>query len=148
MQDRSESQSGWQELVPVLEGAARGRETSRGAGAMLARLFHTRPEDRRASPRRPVQLSALIVTNDFKGAIHCRVEDVSRGGAGLRVAECFVLPSAFWLIVVSEGQAYAAKTAWRRYPNVGVSLGEPIDLKEPTTAAGHGLSSLWRSVVQ
>ncbi|MFI4976343.1 MAG: PilZ domain-containing protein [Caulobacterales bacterium] len=148
MQHRSETESDRQAVVPVVESAARPREATRGSGALLARLFQRRPKDRRASPRRVVQLSAVIVTNDFKGAIHCRVQNLSQGGAGLRVPECLVLPSTFWLIVVPEGQAYAATTAWRRFPNVGVSLGEPVDLHEATTTAARTLRTLWLAVAK
>ncbi|MFI4974552.1 MAG: hypothetical protein ACHP84_08440 [Caulobacterales bacterium] len=113
-----------------------------------AQPFFVNGKDQRTSARRRVLLSALIVNKDFKAMVRCRVDDVSDRGARLKVPDCFVLPPNFWLIAVSAGLAYEAKTIWRRFPSVGVSVGEPIDLDEPLTRAGRRLRTFWVSVVQ
>jgi hypothetical protein len=102
--------------------------------------------DQRASPRRRVLLSALVVQPDFGGLFRCGVHDVSDNGARLKVPEGLLLPAQFWLVATSSGLAYEAETVWRRYPHVGVSVGEPIDLHDPTNRAGRRLRILWMSV--
>ncbi len=104
-------------------------------------------EDQRASPRRRVLLSALVIRRDFSGLFRCGVHDVSENGARLKIPEGMLLPSEFWLIATSAGLAYEAETVWRGYPHVGVSVGEPIDLHEPTTRAARRLRLLWMSVM-
>jgi hypothetical protein len=102
--------------------------------------------DQRASPRRRVLLSALVVKSDFSGMFRCGVHDVSDNGARLKIPTGILLPADFWLIATSAGLAYEAKTVWRGYPNVGVSVGEPIDLQDPATRAARKLRTLWMSV--
>lgn len=76
----------------------------------------------------------------------CGVHDVSDGGARLKLPEGILLPTQFWLIASSAGMAYEAETVWRRYPGVGVSVGEPLDLHDPTTRNARRLRALWMSV--
>lgn len=102
--------------------------------------------DQRASPRRRVLLSALVVKLDFSGMFRCGVHDVSDHGARLKIPTGLLLPSDFWLVATSAGLAYEARTIWRRYPSVGVSVGEPVDLHDPTTRSGRRLRILWMSV--
>ncbi len=102
--------------------------------------------DQRASPRRRVLLSALVIKPDFGGMFRCAVHDVSDHGARLKIPAGLLLPSDFWLVATSAGLAYEARTIWRRYPSVGVSVGEPVDLHDPTTRAGRRLRALWMSV--
>jgi hypothetical protein len=87
-----------------------------------------------------------VVKADFNGLFRCGVHDVSEHGARLKIPNGVLLPAEFWLIAASSGLAYEAKTVWRGYPNVGVSVGEPIDLHEPDTRAARRLRMLWMSV--
>jgi hypothetical protein len=119
---------------PFLEEAEDRRSADRGAG------------DQRRAPRRRVLLSALVIRPDFDGLFRCGVHDVSDHGARLKIPNGLLLPSQFWLIATSAGLAYEAETVWRRYPNVGVSVGEPLDLHEPVTRAARRLRTLWMSV--
>ena len=41
------------------------------------------------------------------------------------------MPNRFWLIEASEGLAFDATVIWRQAPEVGVSLGPPINLQAP-----------------
>ena len=113
-----------------------------------AHPFRAQPEDKRSAPRRRVLLSAMIVSHDLNTIYRCQVRDVSDQGARLNIPGSFLVPAGFWLIALSSGLAYEAKLAWRRLPSLGVSLGEPIDLDEPTTRIGRGLRSLWVGAAQ
>ena len=121
------------------------------AFTFTAALEDRRAEDRgggdqRASSRRRVLLSALVVKSDFSGMFRCGVHDVSDRGARLKIPGGLLLPADFWLVATSAGLAYEARTIWRRYPSVGVSVGDPVDLHDPNTQAGRRLRILWMSV--
>ena len=117
-------------------------------GSLARQPFQPRVEDKRGSPRRRVLLSALVVNREFNAIFRCRVHDVSETGARLQIAEGFLLPQSFWMIAISSGLAYESKTAWRRYPNIGVEVGEPIDLNDPVTRIGRRLRFVWQSVAR
>jgi hypothetical protein len=102
--------------------------------------------DQRQSQRRRVLLSALVVRSDFEGMFRCGVHDVSDNGARLKIPSGHLVPADFWLVATSAGLAYEARTIWRGYPNVGVSVGDPIDLHEPTNRASRRLRVFWLSV--
>jgi hypothetical protein len=110
--------------------------------------FQAQAGDKRAAPRRRVLLSALLVNNEFNTIFRCQVRDVSDQGARLNIPDCFLVPAGFWLIALSSGVAYEAKLAWRRFPSVGVSLGEPIELEETTSRIGGKLRGVWLSAVR
>lgn len=109
--------------------------------------FRAAVDEKRRSPRRRVLLSALVVNPQFNAIFRCRVRDVSEHGARLDIPKSCHLPAEFWLIAISSGLAYEAKAAWRRYPDVGVSVGEPINLDETTSRIGRRLRGVWLSVV-
>jgi hypothetical protein len=125
--------------TPFLEPAPDRRSDDRRSG-------DRRAGEQRAAQRRRVLLSGLIVKTDFGGVFRCGVHDVSDGGARLKIPEGILLPAQFWLIANSAGKAYEAETIWRRYPSVGVSVSEPIDLQDPTTRNGRRLRTLWMTV--
>jgi hypothetical protein len=110
--------------------------------------FQPQAGEKRAAPRRRVLLSALLVNHEFNTIFRCQVRDVSDRGARLNIPDCFLVPAGFWLIALSSGVAYEAIPAWRRFPSVGVSLGEPINLDEPTSRIGGKLRSVWLSAVR
>jgi hypothetical protein len=117
------------------------------AGAAL-NPFLAAEGDKRIAPRRRVLLSALIVNHDFDTIYRCQVRDVSEQGARLNIPDCFLVPAGFWLIALSSCVGYEAKLAWRRFPSLGVSLGDPIDLNEATTRIGIKLRGVWLSAVR
>ncbi len=103
--------------------------------------------EKRSSPRRRVLLSALVVNSAFDAIFRCRVRDVSATGARLDIPTGYHPPAAFWLIALSSGMAYEAKLAWRKPPNIGIELGEPIDLDKTDSRMGRRLRTIWLNVV-
>ncbi len=104
-------------------------------------------EDQRRSPRQRVLLTALVVHSDFNIAFKCGIRDVSAEGAKLKAPPGHLIPSDFLLIDVSAGKAYEARTAWRGYPYVGVSIRLPMDLKDPTGRLARRLRTLWLGAI-
>jgi hypothetical protein len=76
-------------------------------------------------------LTALVAYPDLSISFRCAIRDRSASGARLKLPVGMVVPPLFWMIDANEAQAYEATAVWRRYPEVGVNLGEPIDLKYP-----------------
>ncbi len=86
--------------------------------------------ERRRHPRHRTLLGAKICYGDqYALTVDCTVRGLSDAGANLRVLATQPLPSQFVLLVVGEATAYDARVAWRRGDFVGVSLGEPIDMR-------------------
>jgi hypothetical protein len=100
---------------------------------------------RRASRRQSVLLSALIVDLERDAVVACRLENVSDGGARLKLAQRCFLPPTFWLVVVRSGLAYDSKQVWREDDRLGVEVGEAVDLNGPTTSFERRLQKIWMS---
>jgi hypothetical protein len=75
-------------------------------------------------------LTGLLVHLDLGVSFRCAIRDRSATGARLKLPTGALAPNRFWLIEVTEGRAAEATTVWRTYPEVGIQLGEPIDLKK------------------
>ncbi len=110
-------------------------------------VYQTRGEDQRRALRQRVLLSALVVHADFAITFKCGIRDVSEEGARLKAPPGLLIPSDFMLIDIGAGKAYEARTAWRRYPYVGVSIRGPMDLVEPQGRLARKLRALWLGVV-
>lgn len=98
---------------------------------------------RRGSRRQRVLLSALIVDIESELVVKCRVDNVSETGASLRLSQPRFLPQTFWLIAVTAGLAYRAATAWREGVRLGVSVEEPLALKDAQAPLERRLRSFW-----
>jgi hypothetical protein len=101
-------------------------------------------DGRRSSPRRRVLLAGLIVEGVGETCLKCRIENVSPGGARLKLHRAGFVPPEFWLIAVTSGLAYKARIVWRRDETMGVALGDPTDLNDAVTLAQRRLRAFWR----
>jgi hypothetical protein len=100
-------------------------------------------EEQRRSRRRRVLLSALVVHQDFRISFKCAIRDVSENGARLKAPPGCLVPASFLLIDIVGGRGYEATTAWRRYPHIGVSVNNAMDLREPAAKLALRLRTLW-----
>ena len=92
-------------------------------------------QDRRAARQR-VLLTGLVAYDQMNISFRCAIRNRSPSGAQLKLPNGMVVPDRFWLIDVGEGSAYNATAVWRRYPNVGVTLADPLDLKHAFPESG------------
>lgn len=132
----------------IAEALSLGEQTGVDEGADDRRQDASRPATpgRRASGRRRVLLSALIVDLAREAVVACRVENVSDQGARLKLAERSFLPATFWLIAVKAGVAFPTKTVWRDDDRLGVEVtGESVDLQEANGASERRLAAIWKS---
>jgi hypothetical protein len=100
---------------------------------------------RRVARRRRVLLSALVVDLDSEAIVSCRVENVSDNGARIKLAERRFLPPTFWLIAVTSGLAFPAKTVWREDDRLGIEAGLSVDLSDPSNHQERRLQKIWMS---
>ena len=98
---------------------------------------------RRASWRQRVLLSALIFDRTTGSVHHCGLDNVSGGGARIRLSERCLLPPKFWVIACTTGLAYWAETVWRHDDRLGVSAVEPIDLSDASSLVERRLKVVW-----
>src|SRR5580658_4614937 len=98
---------------------------------------------RRASLRRRVLLSAIIFDRTTGAVHHCGLDNVSEGGARIRLSERCLLPPKFWVIACTTGLAYWAEIVWRRDDRLGVSAPEPIDLSDASSLVERRLKAVW-----
>jgi hypothetical protein len=127
------------EAPDVIEDAEDDRRKGQAAGYPP----RTPTMGRRKSRRQRVLLAALIVEFDSDSVIRCRVDNVSESGARIRLAEPRFLPASFWLIAVTAGLAYRARTIWRDGDRLGVSVEEPLDLNDPVSLVERRLRTFW-----
>lgn len=113
------------------------------ADGRTAAPFQVTTREKRSTPRRRVLLSAIVVNDEFDGVVRCQLRDVSETGARLVIPASLLVPAGFWLIAVSAGLAYRAALVWRKYPNAGVALEEPIELDDPATRIAKRLRAIW-----
>jgi len=88
-----------------------------------------------------------VVSEDFETSFRASMRDIAEGGARLTVPTGQFVPVRFWLISVTAGVAFEATTVWRDYPAVGLALGPPLDLAEPTNQAARRLNPFWQAAV-
>ena len=110
----------------------------------------TAPEadGKRQAPRRRTLMTGLVANDDLGLSFRCAIRDRSLDGARLKLPPGTLVPNQFWLIEATEGLAFDATVIWRQAPEVGVSLGAPIDLKAPMLVGKlhKRLHSLWVEV--
>jgi hypothetical protein len=132
----------------IAEALSLDEQTPADDGSDERRKDGSRPSTpgRRASRRRRVLLSALIVDLTKDSILACRVENVSAQGACLKLTERRFLPPTYWLIAVKAGVAFPAKTIWREDDRLGVEVvGESVDLQNASGASERRLLAIWKT---
>ncbi|HXQ82740.1 MAG TPA: PilZ domain-containing protein [Xanthobacteraceae bacterium] len=82
-------------------------------------------KDRRYVQRTKVLRGAKIIVPRHSPVIHCTVQNITDGGACLKVANTYGLPQTFELTFESGRTRRACRVVWRTHDQLGVSfLGE------------------------
>ena len=79
--------------------------------------------ERRASPRRETNESALIAFRGSPPMIRCIVWNVSEGGACLGLERTSEIPEAFQLVFNSGEPSRTCYMMWRAEKRIGVAFG-------------------------
>lgn len=76
--------------------------------------------NRRQHARHASEAAAVIHLPDGRHAIRCTVQDISLGGARLRLETSFALPLSFTLTVPAERIVRSCTLVWRNDEEAGV----------------------------
>jgi PilZ domain len=79
-------------------------------------------EDRRDVKRTRILRSAKIIVPRRSSVIHCTVQDITSGGACLKVASTYGLPDTFELTFEHGRTRRSCRVAWRTGDLLGVAF--------------------------
>ena len=102
--------------------------------------------ERRATPREPVLLPALLVETDGRRRA-CVILDRSEGGLRLSLPGDEPAPDAFCVLDLVTGMGREVQVAWRRPPELGVRTVRTYDLDQPQAGLGEVLRQIRISVL-
>jgi hypothetical protein len=80
--------------------------------------------EHRIDPRRRVLKAARILFNRRFSTVDCVVQNVSQGGACLRVESAVSIPDEFDLSMPNNDEIRACRVAWRKLDRVGVKFSD------------------------
>lgn len=98
--------------------------------------------DQRDNRRARCLLSGFAVWDGGHVSVPCLVQDLSTGGARLKIPDTTPVPNRFAFLEATSGRAHAAQVVWRRHPQVGIKFAAPIDLSREDETA-RTLRRLW-----
>jgi hypothetical protein len=132
------------EPLPVFEVAP---ETVSAAARLAPRRTEPAPEPRlEANNRKQARRRALLSGQLLWGAgqsTACTIQNLSVGGAQVKLPYVVNVPNSCWLIDVSNGLAHQAEAAWRRGASIGLRFHASYDLKSPKDPQLEGLRQQW-----
>lgn len=102
--------------------------------------------ERRATPREPVLLPALLVETDGRRRA-CVILDRSEGGLRLSLPGDEPAPDAFCVLDLVTGMGREVQIAWRKPPELGVRTVRTYDLDQPQDGLGDVLRQIRISVL-
>jgi PilZ domain len=82
-------------------------------------------KERRDRQRTRVLRNAKIIAPLSSSMIHCTVQDITGGGACLRVANTYGMPQTFELTFEHGRTRRACRVVWRTDDKLGVTFEEP-----------------------
>ena len=102
--------------------------------------------ERRATPREPVLLPALLIEEGGRKR-PCVILDRSEGGLRLNLPGDEAAPDSFCVLDLVTGMGREVQVAWRRPPELGVRTVRTYDLDQPQAGLGEVLRQIRISVL-
>ena len=102
--------------------------------------------ERRATPREPVLLPALLVEEGGRKR-PCVILDRSEGGLRLNLPGDEAAPDSFCVLDLVTGMGREVQIAWRKPPELGVRTVRTYDLDQPQDGLGEVLRQIRMSVL-
>jgi len=81
-----------------------------------------KPLERRAEPRRKVQLGCWLSALDGSGLTQCHALDFSAAGARVKLADLAAIPPTVCFLDMPSRLVYEARVAWRKAPEMGLQF--------------------------
>jgi hypothetical protein len=88
----------------------------------------TKPtKEQRRSPRRRVLKEGKLVFGLGHSVVDCTIDNMSEGGAHVRLISSHGVPQDFYLVEASRGIIHKAEVAWRTTTGIGLRLLGPLE---------------------
>ena len=84
-------------------------------------------KDRRRSRRRRVLKEGKLIFGQGHSVADCVIDNVSEGGAHVRITSSHGVPQDFYLVEANRGIIHKAEIAWRTTTGVGLKLLGPLE---------------------
>ncbi len=84
-------------------------------------------KEQRKSPRRRVLKEGKLVFGHGHSIVDCTIDNMSEGGAHVRLTSSHGVPGEFYLIEASRGIIHKAEVAWRTTTGIGLRLLGPLE---------------------
>jgi hypothetical protein len=84
-------------------------------------------KDQRRSPRRRVLKEGKLVFGQGHSVVDCTIDNMSDGGAHVRMISSHGVPGDFYLVEASRGIIHKAEVAWRTTTGIGLRLLGPLE---------------------
>jgi hypothetical protein len=83
-------------------------------------------KEQRKSPRRRVYKEGKLVFGKTHCIVDCTIDNMSEGGAHVRLTSSHGVPGEFYLVEASRGIIHRAEVAWRTTTGIGLRLLGPL----------------------
>ena len=84
-------------------------------------------KDRRKGPRRRVLKDGKLIFGQGPSVVDCTIDNMSDGGAHIRVTSSHGVPEDFYLVEANRGVIHKAEVAWRTTTGMGLKLLGPLE---------------------
>jgi hypothetical protein len=84
-------------------------------------------KDKRRSPRRRVLKEGKLIFGQGHSVVDCTIDNMSDGGAHVRMISSHGVPGDFYLVEASRGIIHKAEVAWRTTTGIGLKLLGPLE---------------------
>ena len=92
-----------------------------------------RKEDRK-SPRRRTLKEGKVVFGLAHSVVDCTIDNMSDGGAHIRMTSSHGVPEDFYLVEATRGVIHKAEVAWRTTTGMGLRILGPLEDAEARAA--------------
>jgi hypothetical protein len=85
------------------------------------------PKNQRASQRRRVLKEGKLIFGKAHSVVDCIIDNVSEGGAHVRITSSHGVPQDFYLVEANRGIIHKAEVAWRTTTGIGLKILGPLE---------------------
>ena len=123
--------------------AGQPRPQQAGPAAQPAAVAATAPsvqppienaKNQRKTPRRRVLKEGKLIFGQAQLVADCTIDNISEGGAHIRLASSHGLPEEFYLVEACRGVISRAEVAWRTTTGMGLRILGPLEDAEARAA--------------
>ena len=101
-------------------------QPSQGSATPSAQTAEGKPEHRK-SPRRRALKEGKVIFGKSQSVVDVTIDNMSEGGAHIRMLSSHGLPGEFYLAEASRGLIHRAEVAWRTATGIGLRLLGPLE---------------------